>query len=298
MTTEFRHEDPVPPATPLVETEEPSAAGTTQAVLHEAADVHRGFSNWLPLLVAIAVGRAQRRPRALRMRARSGPTLWSPEGDRSWWTAVEVFGRDCYRLGSAGMPASPTVVDVGANIGAFALAVSASRPRAHVSAYEASPAAVAALQANVAANGAGDRVSVHHCAVIGAPERGTVWLNEQQGDLCTSSVVLTDQACPAATHRVEVPATTLGAVLRSHPNGVDLLKMDVEGAEYEIVAATPIDQLARVARVVLEYHEVPGHQVSELADRLGAAGLVWELQEHGARPGHGLGWWRRQDADR
>jgi len=115
-------------STPRFETTE-QRTSTLWSVLDEAVSVHRAFGNWLPLLAAIALGRAQGRPPALRMRVRHGPTLFTLGGDRSWWTAVECFGRDCYRLATVDLPPAPAIVDIGANIGAFTLAVLASIER-------------------------------------------------------------------------------------------------------------------------------------------------------------------------
>lgn len=285
--------------TPRFETSEPVHQHLLRSVQDEALSVHRAFGNWLPLLAAIALGRAQGRPPALRMSVRhGGPTIHTPGGDRSWWTAVECFGRDCYRLSTADLPPAPAVVDIGANIGGFALAVLAVRPQAQVAAYEPSPAALAALRTNIAVNNAQARVAVHHGAVTGPSEPDTVWLNEQVGNLCTSSVLDQGDAVGVSAHRVEVPAVPLSAILSSYAGDIDLLKMDVEGAEYGIVEATSVELLAKVRRMVVEYHDVPGRNVRELAHHLHTAGLVWERQEHSALPGQGLAWWARPAEDR
>jgi len=284
--------------TPRVETIEPAHEHLLGSVTDEVRGLRKGFGNWPGLCGAIAVGRMRGRPPALTMRVRRGPTLATPGGDRSWWTAVEIFGRDCYQLAGAGLPPAPVVVDIGANIGGFSLAVLHLRPRAQIAAFEASPAALVALQRNIAANGADERVAVHHAAVTGPTEPGTVWLNEHVGDLCTSSLLESGHAGRQSTHRVEVSARPLSTILASYPAGVDLLKMDVEGAEYDIVAATPPPLFARVRRMVVEYHDVPEHHVNELATHLHEAGLLWERQEHSALPNQGLAWWAQADGNR
>lgn len=293
MSFDSEQHGPTIPATPLTETREQVPASVVRAIWDEGVWMRCGFVNWLPMLLAIAFGRVRGRPPELRMVTKDGMCLQTPLGDRSWWTAVEVFGRDSYRLRDLDLPAAPTVVDVGANIGAFSLATLALRPAARISAYEASPTAAAMLRKNVNSNKANGRIGVRHCAITGSQERSTVWLSEPDGDLCTSSFVPEVESGPAAVRRIEVPALSLDAILSSHPGDVDLLKIDVEGAEYEIIGGTSVDQLRRIRQVVLEYHDVPGRNVGQLADRLALAGLVWERQEHGGRPGHGLGWWRQ-----
>lgn len=262
------------------------------SLLSEAMSIRRAFENWLPILVAVAAGRLRGRPPALEMRVPEGPTLRVPEGDRSWWTAVECFGFDCYRLGATELPPAPVVVDIGANLGAFTLALLAHRPHAQVDAYDASPTAVAVLASNIAANNVGNQVTVHHSAVTGADGLGTVWLNEHVGDLCTSSV-LDSQNLTRPSRRVQVPAVSLSAILSAYQGDVSLIKIDVEGAEYEIVEETPIELLGKVQRMVIEYHDVPGHDVQELARRLAAAGMTWKRQVHSAIPRQGMAWWAK-----
>jgi FkbM family methyltransferase len=61
----------------------------------------------------------------------------------------------------------------------------------------------------------------------------------------------------AADAAVEVSVTTLDALFADHAiERCDLLKIDVEGAEYEIFAATSPDTFARIERIVGEYHDV------------------------------------------
>jgi len=276
---------------PRVETTEPVREQVLGSVVDEIRSLRKGFANWPALCGAIAIGRMRGRPPALTMEVRRGPTLSTPGGDRSWRTAVEIFGRDCYRLARADLPPAPVVVDIGANIGGFSLAVLHARPQASIAAFEASPAALVALQRNIEANGAGGRVSVHHAAVTGPSEPDAVWLNEHVGDLCTSSLLEPNDGDGPSTHRVEVPARPLSAILASYPHGVDLLKIDVEGAEYEIIEATPPELFAKVRHMVVEYHDVPGRRVGDLAAHLHDGGMVWERQEHSALPNQGLSWW-------
>jgi len=284
---------------PRVETREAVNQHLWQAVVHEAVSVRHGFGNWLPLLSAITAGRLRGRPPQLEMHVRQGPILYTPAGDRSWRTAVECFGRDCYRLGGADLPTAPVVLDIGANIGAFSLAVLAVRPAAQIAAYEPSPRALAACRSNVSANHADERIVVHGCAVTGLSDPDTVWLNERVGDLCTSSLLDQPEAVGApSAHRVRVPACPLSAVLSSYPGDIDLVKLDVEGAEYGIIEATPVELLAKIRRIAVEYHDVPGRHVRELAAHLQAAGLEWERQDHSALPGQGLAWWTRRADDR
>ena len=151
---------------PRIETTEPIHRYLLGSLLTEVVAVHRGFENWLRLLVAIGAGRLRGRPGALCMHVRHGPTLRTPEGDRSWWMAVEYFGLNCYRLAAARLPPAPVVVDIGANIGSFALALLSIRPQAQVTAYDASPSASCAY-------------GQHCCEPCPEPGNGPPWSSDR-----------------------------------------------------------------------------------------------------------------------
>ncbi len=281
------------PRPPLEETKEPDRSFVV-ALVAEAFAIVRGFENWMPVIWRLLWGRLRRRPPALCLRTRSGPILTTLAGDRSWRTAVEVFGRSSYRLATMELPDAPTVLDIGANLGAFTLAVQAARPKALITAYEPSPAAFRLLQLNVAANHSSVTVTIHPVAVAGAGSAPAVVLVERPGDLCTSSILTDLLEQGSAADRIIVPCRSLAEVLAEFRHGVDLLKIDTEGAEYAMLCTTSPNHLRTVARIVCEYHPVPGHDFQELAMHLDTAGFMCLRHERASIAGQGLGWWVRR----
>lgn len=280
-------------AAPFVDTQETSPRYYALAVLAEAVSVFSGFENWLPVSWRLLVGRLLHRPPALRLRARSGPVLETLAGDRSWRTCVEVFGRDCYHLSSLDLPPAPTVVDIGANLGAFTLAVRAAWPEAQVISFEPGPTAFGMLARNVSRNdGSGASTTLHQVAVTGSGAGRTVRLAERVGDLCTSSI-LPGAAGDPAVATIEVPSRSLADVLADCPDGIDLVKIDVEGAEYDMICTTPPAILRTSRLLVIEYHPVAGRSFEELAGHLRVSGFRCVLRERSVLPGQGVGWWER-----
>jgi hypothetical protein len=56
--------------------------------------------------------------------------------------------------------------------------------------------------------------------------------------------------------RIAVAAVSLAdALARLATDRVDLLKLDCEGAEYDILMRTTPDVLSRIDRIVMEYHD-------------------------------------------
>lgn len=59
---------------------------------------------------------------------------------------------------------------------------------------------------------------------------------------------------------------------------VDLLKVDCEGAEFEVFLNAPDALLKRISRIACEYHPVAGHAIYELRQRLEELGFTVERE--------------------
>lgn len=158
---------------------------------------------------------------------------------------TEIWDRNDYHLLTSAV-AGGTVVDLGANIGAFTV-LAAKLGAAVVHAYEPHPDNRVCLEANVAANGVTGRVVVHDQAVTDKP--GKVWL---AGAGCGARTVGGDDS------GLRVEAVGLNQIL-AELEEVAFLKIDVEGAEYQILDGVDIDLLRRVAMIAGEFHNRPRH---------------------------------------
>ena len=107
-----------------------------------------------------------------------------------------------------------------------------------------------------------------------------------------SGTLLAQTACRGAKP-IRVRTIPLQTVIADVGGRVDLLKVDAEGAEYDILAGCPHTALVGVHRIVSEYHPVPGCQVAALIERLTARGFCLRLHEKTGRSGRGLLWFER-----
>lgn len=257
--------------------------------------VARCFANWPRIFAQRGLGRLSQRQPGLILRARCGITFETVPGDAAWSTVLDTFVFDCYRLSD--LPGGiEVVVDIGANIGAFALAVAARFPHARVYCYEPGARAFDQLVRNVTNNGLAGRVQTHKCAVVGSSREPVVDLWEPALSSSLSSIVPGLAGEGVAPGRWEhVPAVELGSVLGTVGGPVDVLKLDVEGAEYEIFGSTAAKCLSLVSNIVVEYHAVPGVGPTDIARGLEEAGFAWLRHEHNnALPGCGYLWFRRR----
>ena len=125
----------------------------------------------------------------------------------------------------AQVPRDSVVVDIGANIGLFTLvAAEIVGPEGRVIAYEPHPETYKELCENVARNGYSNVLPVQ-AAISNAP--GMLRMN------VFTDCDLNSVACTADLGVVEVPAFTLDDSLSGHGLAhCDLIKMDIEGAEW------------------------------------------------------------------
>lgn len=155
-----------------------------------------------------------------------------------------------------------TVIDIGANIGAFTLH-SAKRCR-RVIAYEPGSNEFELLTQNIELNGF-DNVSAVRAAVGGS--RGeTVLFHGKDSVLNT----IHEDRAPGGTESEKVQCVTLEDIFRAHNlDHCDLLKLDCEGAEYDILYSADVSCLQKVSRITMEYHVAPGEDKRRKADSLG-----------------------------
>ncbi|MEY2513941.1 MAG: hypothetical protein QOJ89_1299 [bacterium] len=183
---------------------------------------------------------------------RDGSRLTAPADEPLLALYREIWIDERYRPAGWRAVARPTVVDVGANVGVFSLWAARRLGAQQIVALEPSPAMAQELRANIARNDVRG-VSVLQTAVGGrrrdavlyrrGPEaRNTLYCDDLYGSTFS----------PAHTVRV----VTLDDVFDLHEiSCCDLLKLDCEGAEYEILYGASAQTLGRVRHLVLECHE-------------------------------------------
>ena len=169
-----------------------------------------------------------------------------------------------WRLGA--MPASPRVLDIGANAGLFSLFVGERWPGAHVMAFEPHPETFALLEHNVR----GRNVAAHCKAVSDDSAPRELHEGATSGE-CSLRSDLKDPLGP----RQKDHGPVVDCVDAAELPPCDVLKIDTEG--YEVPILRRYRHLARVHVLLAEAHHVDGDRPGELARirELGeAAGLT------------------------
>lgn len=205
------------------------------------------FDNWREVFDGYR-GRTALAP----LRFRRGFVLHHAPNDCCISTFREVF-RDCSYRRHVNESNAGVMIDVGANIGMVSLDWASRLPGVTIHAYEPYPPTFQTLAANIATNYLSEKVRVYNEAVSG--HSGTVLLRAAESSVQTSAYYESAQTSESAG--VRVAAVTLDEVVArcAGLGAINLLKMDVEGAEADIMEAASRHSLEKVRQFVLEYHD-------------------------------------------
>jgi FkbM family methyltransferase len=157
----------------------------------------------------------------------------------------EVYHQHQYYFVAGGH--TPRILDCGANIGVSILYFKSLYPEARIVGFEPFEPAYQALLANIHDNGLQD-VEVHQVAL--SPERGTVDLFYNPDHLGSLSMSTRQERIRGATQAVK--AAPLSDYI---DEPVDLLKIDIEGAEVPVLRELAASgKLAMIRQMIVEYH--------------------------------------------
>ena len=197
------------------------------------------------------------------LRTRRGPSMVARLRDVNG--PAEVFGLDEYDNRWLDWSRVDYVLDAGAHVGGFTLWAS-TRSRCRIVALEPNPSTRALLEANVRRQHLEDRVRVRPWA-LGA-STGPRRLRPAADSAATALVEESSRG------DIEVEAVTLmDAITSTGFPRIDLLKMDIEGAEHEVFGAVNAETLRRVDFWMIERHPVPNAVKDNIAGLLRSAGF-------------------------
>jgi FkbM family methyltransferase len=239
----------------------------------------RAFKNWPIVVLRSFLSYVVGPGHDLVVRTRSGLVVRCPNDPRDRAPIFEVLMDDVYRLGGLEEldPEPLVILDVGAQIGAFALEVARRFPSCRVWCFEPNPRVTAYLRRNIRDNDMIDRIAVEQLAVGAVP--GLAGLYEAGA----SSTIVPGLRSKISTPATEVQVVGFEEVMSRLGNKADLVKLDCEGSEYSIVLETAAEAWRGVDRLLLEYEEpLAGRSWRVLRKRLEALGF--ELRWHERRP--------------
>jgi FkbM family methyltransferase len=167
---------------------------------------------------------------------------------------------------------APRILDCGANVGVATLFFRRRYPSARITAFEADPILFAMLDKNLNANGA-ETVARQNVAVWTG--NGSLAFRSEGSD----SGMIASLPGAVEGESVVVPSVRLRDVIDAEP-AIDLLKLDIEGAE-DVVLADCEPVLHRVRAMVMDLHEFDPNmrQAPGVLELLTRAGFTYAIDE-------------------
>lgn len=223
----------------------------------------------------------RRSPRSRMVRLRNGHVIHLSSDPADIITVFLIFAREDY---GAVVP-DTCVVDIGANIGVFAL-FAAFCGAGCVSAFEPSAASYEVLLRNIGANGLDQIVKAERLAAVGVPSAPVKFPRN-------SYVMNTILPESSSSEDYElVPTMTLSGMVSSL-NSIDLVKSDCEGAEYEVLLHANETDIMKISEIRMEYHRGPWE---ELIAKLISHGFSVRQFLSAGKSGGGYLWLKRKSS--
>lgn len=178
----------------------------------------------------------------------------------------EIFIQEVYKYAS--YEQEPVILDCGANIGLSVIYFKRLYPKAKVIAFEPDPQIFSILSKNLAEYNYDD-VEIVNAAVWN--ENATLTF---ESDGSVGGRIDSDKT---TGNGIKVKSVRLRDYLTSH---VDFLKIDIEGAEYEVLKDCK-DLIGNVANLFIEYHVLPNQEqhLHDILDWVHAAGFKYYMRE-------------------
>lgn len=162
---------------------------------------------------------------------------------------------DMYRKHLRNIPKAPPVrvLDLGANGGGFPLLLHLEGFRLEkILSVEMNRSTFLRLIVNLATNldGVATGLNAAVCGVAGSE----ILLEPSRG---STSLSMTASRAEASAPHVAVPTTTICVLADEHfpDQAIDICKIDIEGAEYDALDATPDAVLRRIRNLIIEFHD-------------------------------------------
>ncbi len=203
--------------------------------------------NW-PAVVGLFLGFPVSRPLLVRLKRGCRFKVRTPMD--VWIIKETCLDRD-YERDHVVIEDGWTVLDIGAGFGDFSICVARENPGAAVYAFEPLPESLARLDENLDLNNIRN-VRRFPWAVGG--RSGTLLLRTATGR--SGQHTTTASIGKAMGEAISVPSVTLDQIFADLGlERCDFLKIDCEGAEYEILFHASEQTLRRIRHVAMEYHD-------------------------------------------
>ena len=208
--------------------------------------------------------------------------IWYENSDEFYELKNEIFTENCYYLELE--KENPFIVDLGAHIGMSVLYFKLLFPESRILAFEPIKENFKILQKNIEEN---QLTNVELIEAVVAPKGGSLVIQEPVGEGAWKSgagIIPKGWKGIQTNREIRVEAVGIQEIL-SQP--IDLLKMDIEGMEYEVVRNMG-PNIRNIKNMIVEVHPRKDHRVQEIEKILAQNGFRVETSQDKSNLGRGL----------
>jgi len=175
-----------------------------------------------------------------------------------------------------------TIIDVGGLIGSFTLWAQQSFPNASIFTYEPDPDSFEILCKNIdLVDSKKERIHPFNYAVWS--ENSTMKLYRSKVDTAESSIIFDHSLFEnqPKEESIDVKTKSISEIIDSISKPIDIIKLDCEGAEYEILYSLDESKLSSIRHIVMEVHFTNNEdsKVKDLVKYLRKNGFIVQMSQ-------------------
>jgi FkbM family methyltransferase len=182
---------------------------------------------------------------------RNGLHFYVRVQNTDWYVIHEVYAKNTYDEALKGLdPTNSVVIDIGGFIGDFS--IKASRLARHVYTYEPEKDNYRLLNMNVQENNI-KNITARPYGISDKPGSFSIYVSDTNSSCNTMYSELSKNA--VSTQSIEC-VTLADECKKYRITNIDLLKLDCEGAEFDILMSIPDSLLTKINKIIFEYQDM------------------------------------------
>lgn len=176
------------------------------------------------------------------------------------------------------------VIDIGANIGTCSVYMSTLFPKSKIYSFEPDPNTFKLLKTNISLNHLSNITLINQA--VSNKSGHTIFYSCQANGLSS----LNKTKLPYKVAKTQVVLTTIPDIMKKYQlTQIDVLKIDAEGAEFDILLKTPKFPFHLIKELILEYHDrLTSYRHEEIVEKLHKVGFKIVTRPHPMEEGIGI----------